>query len=328
MCMVDRTDRRTVIKAMGAGSIAAASGIAGCLDNLDEVGGGGGDDFVTIATGGTGGVYYTLGGGMADLWADELDLDTSVESTGGSVENGRLVGSEDTQVALMMENAIYDAQNAEGDFDEEIPLRALHGAYMNPTHVVVQDDLDVETFDDLEDHSVSIGDLGSATEMTASDIFEFYDMDYDDVDAREYSFDETTDAMIDDQLDAGMYSVGLPGPAVDELFTQADVRFIEFPDEDLEAMSEEWDHYEPHEIPADTYDGQDEPAPNPGVLNTIVVHENMDEEMANDLTTTIYENIERLADVHRAAEDFEEYARESPSEYHPGGEAALDDLGL
>ncbi|SEH13454.1 hypothetical protein SAMN04487967_1384 [Natronorubrum sediminis] len=322
--MVNSSDRRTFIKAVSAGSIAGMTGMAGCLD---EIGGGGGDDFVTIATGGTGGVYYTLGGGMADVWADELGLDTSVESTGGSVENGRLL-AEDTEVALMMENAIHDAIHAEGDFDEEIPLQALHGAYMNPTHVVVQEDLDVETFDDLEGHSVSIGDLGSATEMTASDIFEFYDMDYDDVDAREYSFDETTDAMIDDQLDAGMYSVGLPGPAVDELFTQADVTFVEFPEEDLEAMSEEWDHYEPHEIPADTYDGQDEAAPNPGVLNTVVVHEDMDEEMANDLTTTIYENIDRLADVHQAADDFEEYARESPTEYHPGGESALDDLDL
>ena len=316
------SDRRTFVKSVG--SIAAVAAVAGCLD---EVGGSGGEEFVTMATGGTGGVYYTLGGGMADVWADDLDLETSVESTGGSVENARLLGDE-VEVALMGESAIADAVNGEGDFEETVPLQALHGTYMNPTHVVVQADSDIETFEDLEGHAVSVGDLGSATETKAADIFEFYDMDYDDVDAHEYSFDETTDAMLDGHIDAGIYAIGIPGPSVDELFTQADVRFIDFPEQDLEAMSEELDYYQPHEIPAGTYDGQEEAAPNPAELNTVVVNEHMEEDLAADLTTSTLENVSQLADVHQSAESFEEFARESPTEYHPGAQSALDELGM
>jgi TRAP transporter TAXI family solute receptor len=326
--MGNHHDRRTFIKTLAVGATAAATGLAGCQDQIDQVGGGGGEDFVTIATGGTGGVYYVLGGGLADLWRGELDLETSAESTGASVENARLLESGDVQVALMLANAIDQAVEGEGDFDEPIPLQTLHGVYVNPTHLIVREDSDIETFEDIEGHSIGIGDLGSATELIARDLFEFYGMDYDDVDDRAYSFSENTDAMLDDQLDVGLYSFGLPGPAADELFTQADVRFIDFPEEDLEGLEEEYGYYSPNEIPADTYDGQDEPAPNPGAVNSLVAYEDLDEDMAYDLTTATFENLDSLADVHQVAEDFEEFARESHIEYNPGAESALDDLGL
>ncbi len=295
---------------------------------MDDLGGDDEGDFVTVATGGTGGVYYTLGGGMADVWANELGLDTSSESTGASVENGRLVNDGDVEVALMLSNAIEQAQNAEGDFEEEIPLRALFGAYTNPLHICYLEELEIEEFNDFEGSSMSIGDLGSATELIARDIFEFYDIDYDDIDEQDLSFAETTDSMIDGQIDAGFYSMGLPGPAVDELYTQADVEMFDFPEDEAEAISEEFGYYVPDEIPADTYDGQDEPITQPGAVNSVVVHEDMGDERAYDLTEAIFENIDSMIDVHPSAEHFEEFAGEATLEYHPGAEDALDDLGL
>lgn len=316
------TSRRSFLTAAGIGS---AASLAGCMDGL---GGGGDDQFVTIATGGTGGVYFAIGGGIADVWANELELDASSESTGASVENARLIDGGDVEVALMLSNAIEQALNAEGDFEEPIPLRALFGAYTNPLHVCHQGDMEVEDFTDFEGTSISIGDLGSATELIARDIFAYYDMDYDDVDAQELSFAETTDAMLDGHLDAGFYSMGLPGPAVDELTTQTDAEILNFSDEDAQGISDEFGYYIPDEIPAGTYDGQDDPITQPGAVNTCVVHEDMDEDLAYDLTTAVYENIDTLMDVHPSAGFFEEFAGQATLEYHPGAESALDDLGL
>jgi uncharacterized protein len=117
---VGSIDRRTLLAALGGGSIATT---AGCLDNLGDVGGGGGEEFVTIGTGGTGGVYYALGGGIADLLNEdeELDVDASAEATGASVENAQLLGDGEIDMALILGNSALLAVEGEGDFGAGSP---------------------------------------------------------------------------------------------------------------------------------------------------------------------------------------------------------------
>ena len=312
-------DRRSFIKAAG---VAGAVGLAGCSD--DD-----GEEFVTIGTGGTGGVYYPLGGGMADILNNsDLGVDATAESTGASVENCRLVGDGEMTMALALGNSVLLAVNGEGDFDEPVNLSAAFGAYQNATQVVVPEDSDVETLADLEGLDVSVGAPGSGTEVIAEELLEWYGITYDDINEERLSFAETADALMDGNIDAGFWSVAFPASSIEELASQRDVRLLDFPEDDLNAIDDEFEYYAPGVIPAGTYPGQDEDVHQPGVTNTMIVRSDMDEDFIHDITEAIYENLDTLANVHPAAEQFEETARAAPIDLHPGTERYFDEAGL
>jgi uncharacterized protein len=308
-------------------------GTAGCLENLEnynQVGGRRGDGFIAIGTGGTGGVYYILGGGIADLLnaSEELDVNASAEATGASVENAELLNREEIEMALVLDNTAIQAAEGLSPFDEQVPLQAAFGGYYNHTHVLVTEDSGIETLADLEGMTVSVGDPGSGTDIIAEELLDWYGLSYDDIDERQLAFDETADALIDNQIDAGFWSVGPPVSSVEEVYAQRDVELLDFPEDDLEELEAEFPYYVADVIPGGTYPGEEEDIANPTVVNTIAVHENMDEDLLYTIMEIIFENIETLEEIHHTAGDFEESARDSDIEYHPGAEAFLDDTGL
>lgn len=328
-------DRRTFLKA-SAGT-AAAVGLAGCSGGPagSDEGTEGGDDsgsetqFVTIGTGGTGGVYYPLGGGMANIMNKNLEnVEATAESTGASVENCRLVANGKMTMALALGNAVLLAVNGEGDFDEALDLKAAFGAYQNSTQVVTTKGSGIETIPDMEGKSISVGAPGSGTEVIAKELLSFYDLTYDDIDAQRLSFSETATAIQDGQVDAGFWSVAYPASSIQNLASQRDIAFVKFPEADLDEITSQWDYYAKGTIPAGTYDGVDEDVQVPGVTNTMVVKADMSEEQAYELTKVIYENLDSLAEVHPAANQFESTARAAPIELHPGSKKYFDEAGL
>jgi uncharacterized protein len=313
-------NRRTFLATTGS---AGAFGAAGCLDLGDDE-----DQFVTIGTGGTGGVYYILGGGIADLLNEEMEVDASAESTGASVENARGVGSEEMTMALALSNSVLLAVDGEGDFDEPEPLEAAFGAYVNHTQVVVPEDSEVETLADLEGMDVSVGAPGSGTEVIAQELLEWYGLSYDDINEERLAFDETADALLDDQIDAGFWSVGPPTSSIEEVASQRDIRILSFPEEDLSEIESEFDYYTAVTMEEETYPDQDYEVHNPGVVNAMIVNESADDDFVYDITETIYENLDSLADIHPVVDQFEETARDAPIDLHPGAESYFDDVGL
>ncbi|WP_336344843.1 TAXI family TRAP transporter solute-binding subunit [Halalkalicoccus ordinarius] len=324
-------DRRRFLTTAGA---AAFVGLAGCGGGGSGGGGGDGEDggetqFVTIGTGGTGGVYYPLGGGMADILNQNLEgVEASAESTGASVENCRLVANDEMTMALALGNSVLLAVNGEGDFDEALPLSAAFGAYQNATQVVVPADSPVETLADMEGLTVSVGAPGSGTEVIAEELLNFYDLTYDDIDEQRLSFSETASALQDGQIDAGFWSVAYPASSIQDLASQRDIRLIDFPDEEMEGITSEFDYYNAATVPGGTYEGVEEDVQVPGVTNTMIVREEMNEDSVHDIVQAIYENLDQLAEVHPAAEQFEETARDAPIDLHPGAEQYFDDAGL
>ena len=315
--------RRTVLKATGAAAAGGLTAMAGCL-------GDGAENFVTIGTGGTGGVYYILGGGIADLLNEHEDLgvDASAESTGASVENAREVGGGDMTMALALSNSVLLAVDGEGDFDEPEPLQSMFGAYVNHTQVVVPEDSEVETLADLEGLDVSVGAPGSGTEVIAEELLEWYGLSYDDINEERLAFDETADALIDGQIDAGFWSVGPPTSSIEEVASQRDIRLLSFPEDDLAEIDDEFPYYTSVTLEPETYPDQDYEVHNPGVVNTMVVNEDADEDLVYDITEIIYENLDDLADIHDVVDQFEDTARDAPIDLHPGSEAYFDDAGL
>ncbi|WP_336363318.1 TAXI family TRAP transporter solute-binding subunit [Halalkalicoccus salilacus] len=328
---LDDVDRRTFLATTGAATLVGLAGCGGGSGGGGDGGGGGGGDtqFVTIGTGGTGGVYYPLGGGMADILNQNLEgVEASAESTGASVENCRLVANEEMTMALALGNSVLLAVNGEGDFDEALPLSAAFGAYQNATQVVVPADSPVESLADMEGLTVSVGAPGSGTEVIAEELLNFYDITYDDIDEQRLSFSETASALQDGQIDAGFWSVAYPASSIQDLASQRDIRLIDFSDEEMEQITSEFDYYNAATVPGGTYNGVDEDVQVPGVTNTMIVREEMNEDSVYDIVKAIYENLDQLAEVHPAAEQFEDTARDAPIDLHPGAAQYFDEAGL
>src|ERR1044072_3391742 len=136
---------------------------------------------LSIATGGTGGVYYPLGGGMAAVLSKYVDgMQATAEVTGGSVANLQLIGTAKPYIALTMSDATLDAYKGEDKFKgKPVPVRTLMILYPNRMHVVTLDGTGIRRIADLKGKRVSTGSGGSATEVMAFRVIEAAGLDKD-----------------------------------------------------------------------------------------------------------------------------------------------------
>ncbi|PAU78317.1 TAXI family TRAP transporter solute-binding subunit [Halomonas salipaludis] len=278
---------------------------------------------LSIATGGTGGVYYPIGGGFAEMINDHIEgADATAEVTGASVENMGLIMRGDADLALALADTVYQAYNGTGDFEQRQieNIRALASVYPNAVQLVTLAESDIESLADLEGKRVSVGAPGSGTELNARALLEANGMSYDDFNPQRLNFNETADAIRDGDIDAGFWSVGPPTSSILNLAATRDIRLIGFSDEEIANAQEDEPVFAPYELAAGMYDGMDEAVQTIGIPNVLVVNSDMDEELAYELTKLLFEHTDELIAVHPAANDTTiEFTMEStPVPLHPG----------
>ncbi|WP_346795650.1 TAXI family TRAP transporter solute-binding subunit [Halomonas sp. Bachu 37] len=278
---------------------------------------------LSIATGGTGGVYYPIGGGFAEMINEHIEgADATAEVTGASVENMGLIMRGDADLALVLADTAYQAYNGSGDFEERQieNARALASVYPNAVQLVTLAESDIESLADLEGKRVSVGAPGSGTELNARALLESNGISYEDFTSQRLNFNETADAIRDGDIDAGFWSVGPPTSSILNLAATRDIRLIGFSDEEIANAREDEPVFARYELAAGMYDGMDEAVQTIGIPNVLVVNSDMDEELAYQLTKLLFENTDELIAVHPAANDTTvEFTMEStPIPLHPG----------
>ena len=182
---------------------------------------------IAIATGGTGGVYYPMGGGMANVLSKNLPgVNATARVTGGSVDNLKLIGSEQSEVALVMVDAALDALKGEDKFKgNPVEVRTLMVLYPNRMHVVSVEGTGINKMSDLKGKRVSTGSPGSATEVMAFRVIEAAGLDKDkDMTRERLGVAELTNAMKDRKIDAYFWVGGLPTAAVTDLGATPNVK--------------------------------------------------------------------------------------------------------
>ena len=293
-------------------ALAATLLLSACGGGESGGGSGGGEGAqaggpLTFATGGTGGVYYPYGGGIANLLSSELEGTTvTVQETNASVDNMQLLASGQAQLAFGLGDVVSDAANGQNTFTEPLPICSLGNIYNNFTHVFTTAATGINSIEDLRGKRVSPGAVGSASEVTADRIMQAAGLDPQaDIERAQLGVAETVAAIQDGTVDAGFWSGGLPTGAIVELANNADLVLIptaEYVDE----MAEQYgDYYFAEDIPANTYEGQTEASPQVVSPNILVVRDDMDEQLQQDITRTIFENKEQLLTVHPAAEELD-----------------------
>src|SRR6185503_5431378 len=254
---------------------------------------------LSIATGGTGGVYYPLGGGMAAVLSKYVDgMQATAEVTGGSVANLQLIGTAKPYIALTMSDATLDAYKGEDKFkDKPVPVRTLMILYPNRMHVVTIDGTGIRRMGDLKGKRVSTGSGGSATEVMAFRVIEAAGLDKDkDMRRERLGVAESVNALKDRKIDAFFWVGGLPTAAVTDLASTPGVK-IKMIDHDnlVAAMNKKYGNlYVQDRIPKDTYRGMEADNKQATVMNLLVAHQNMDEKTAYNIVKAVFEHVEEL----------------------------------
>ncbi len=292
--------------------------------------GGGGSGLtvrLSIATGGTGGVYYPYGGGLAKVISDNVDgVEATAEVTAGTVDNLKFLGARSADLAFALADSLDDAANQRGAFADfgAVPMRALAVLYDNYNHLVSVTSTDIETVGDLRGRVVSTGAPGSGTEISAFRILEASGVDPDaDITKQSLSAAASVDAIKDDKIDAFFFSGGLPTGAILDLASTPGRTIKVVPNgETLEVLQAEFGSLVYHNapIPPSTYPGMEETVTVVAVSNVLVVHPDIDEQLAYDLTRVLFDHHDELAAVHPMAAvlTLESAIVGSPIPFHDG----------
>ena len=291
---------------------------------------------IAIATGGTGGVYYPLGGGMANVLSKYVPgYAATARVTGGSVDNLKLIGSKQSEVALVMVDAALDALKGDDKFKgNPVEVRTLMVLYPNRMHVVTVEGRGIEKMSDLKGKRVSTGSPGSATEVMAFRVIEGAGLDKDkDMKRERLGVAESTNAIKDGKIDAYFWVGGLPTAAVTDLGASPGIK-IKLIDhtEAVDAMNKKYgDIYTTGVIPAKTYPGQDKDNKITIVQNILVANASLPDKVAYDIVKTFIEKRDELVAVHGEAKSIElanQAPKNSPIPWHPGATKYFTEKGV
>ena len=288
---------------------------------------------ISIATGGTGGVYYPLGGGMANLLSKALPgYVASARVTGGSVANCQLVGSKQAEMALSQVDAAYDAIKGIEKFTSgALPIRKLMVLYPNRMHVVSVEGRGVTKMADLKGKRVSTGSPGSATEVFAFRCIEMAGLDKDkDMRRERLGVAESTNAVKDGKIDAYFWVGGLPTAAVTDLGATPNTKIVMIDTADLvpKMNAKYYDLYTTDTIKAKTYPGQDKDNPVAVIQNILIAHESMPDQTAYDIVKTFMEKQADLVAVHSEAQSITiANQKNGPIQWHPGALKYMKEKG-
>jgi uncharacterized protein len=261
---------------------------------------------LAIATGGTGGVYYPLGGGFGNIIGKELPgVVATAQVTGGSVANLQLIGSGKADLCFTQVDAAWDAVNGLDKFASgKLPIRALAVMYPNYMHVVTVEGTGIDKVEDLKGKRVSTGSPGSATEVFAFRVIEAAGLDKDkDMKRERLGVAESVNAVKDKKIDAFFFVVGLPTSSITDLAATPNTK-IKLLDhaQYLDKMLAKYGNiYAAGSIPKTTYAGMDADAKGITVWNIMAVNASTDEQLAYDLTRLMLEKQNDLALVHKEA---------------------------
>lgn len=289
-------------------------------------------DFINVLTGGTSGVYYPLGAGLANIYGEKIDgVRTQVQSTKASVENMNLIQAGRGEIALALGDTVAAAWagDEEAGFPAKLDqLRGIAAIYPNYIQIVASKESKITEFAELKGASLSVGAPASGTELNSRAIFAAMDMSYDDLGKVEYlPFAESVELIKNRQLDATLQSAGLGVASIRDLASSLPITMVAVPAEVAESLGAP---YIAATIPAGTYDGQDADVPTVAISNYLVTNAGVSDDLAYAMTKELFENLDTLEASHQAAKliKLENALNGMPIPLHPGAERYYREQGL
>jgi uncharacterized protein len=287
---------------------------------------------MSLATGGTAGTYYPYGGAMAALWSRHIqNVQVTAETTGASVENVRLLGSGQVELALVQNDIVdYAANGTEMFKDQRVDnIRAIAALYPELLQWVVAPN--INSIEDLRGQAFVVGPAGSGTEANTRQVLEANGMGFDDLGRTvRLSFAEAANAMRDRQVQGFAVTGGVPTSAIVDVATTLDVRILGIDGEAAQKVIDRYPFFVEATIPSGAYRGVDQDIETVAVQAILVATEDMDADVVYWITKVLAEQQEELAQAHAKGRDLsrDTMTRGITIPFHEGAERYYEDAGI
>jgi len=283
-----------------------------------------------MATGGTAGTYYPLGGAMAAVINDNTNMQFTIEATGASAANIRHLEAGDAHVALAQNDVMYFAFNAVEIWEEHEPvpsLATLMTLYPETVQIVVLADSGIYSVEDLAGNRVSVGAVGSGVMANARQVLAAHGLSFDDITEFNLGFGDSANEMRDGNLDAFFVTAATPNPAIMELATARDLRILSIDDERAAALMADFPFYSRVTVTSDDYSWLAEPVYTLAVMATLVATVDLDEQLAYDIVKALIENSADIGHARGADISVENAVQSISVEFHPGARRFFEEIG-
>jgi len=288
--------------------------------------------FIGIGTGGTGGIYYPYGGGVAEIWSKYVpDIQAVAEVTGASVENVKLADKGETVIGEVMGDVADAGFNGLGKFKgKKHDILSMAVMYPNLLQVVTLKNSGITNIEQVKGKRISSGSPGSGTNFMAEAVLKAVGIPLDSFKDSRLSFTETANALRDGTIDVGFWSVGPGTSSILDLATTHDIVIIPITPEQTQKVLAANDTYASVDLAGGVYRGVDKPVPTIGVWNVMICQKSLAEDMVYKLVAALYEHNDYLRKIHPSAAYTtpENAVKYSPIPLHPGTVKYLKENGI
>ena len=261
--------------------------------------------YLSLGTGGVTGVYYPLGGAIANLITQKIPgYSCTAESTGGAVENAMLIYKDKIDIGFVDASSAYNAPRKKGAFaNEDVKnLRGLVSVYPEAVQVVTLDK-NIKTINDLKGKKVAVGSPGSGTEVMAKDLLNLYGITYNDIKEDFLGFGDASSGLKDKTLDAAFIWAGVPTSGIMELGTQHKVRLLNFSADMVKKLKNSHPFCVPVSITSKQYGSLMEDITTIAIPATLQCRAALSDEFVYDFLTVLFDNLPQIAGAHARGGD-------------------------
>jgi len=286
--------------------------------------------FVNVATGGTAGTYFPLGGAFAEIWNKNIKgINATAQSTGASTANVNMLKEGKVEVIFVQNDIAYYAATGTEMFKDAKyeEIRGLVTLYPETIQIVARADKGIAAIADLKGKKIAVGAAGSGTVANARQILEAADIAFEDIKAQYLSFAEAANNIKDGNIDAAFLTAGYPTAAVQDIAAQQDIVIVQVDDVIAAKLIEKYPFYTKQTIPANTYKGVATDSPTVAVKAMLAVSSKMKDNLAYQMVKTLYANSERVKAAHKVGEQItKDSGKEGmPIKLHTGAERAFNE---
>jgi TRAP transporter TAXI family solute receptor len=285
----------------------------------------GGKVFLNIATGGTAGTYFPLGGAMAEIINKNVaDVNATAVTSGASVANINMLATDEVQMAFVQNDIAFYAYSGVEMFKDkqQANVRAVATLYNETIQIVTLASSGVKRLSDLKGKRVAVGAAGSGAEVNARQVLEATGLTYKDISPQYLSFAEAANGLRDGNTDVAFLTAGAPTAAVRDVAAQKDVVIVPVPKDIADKLIAKYPFYVRVKIPKDTYSKQTAEVDTVTVKSILVANASLDEALVYNVTKAIFTNLDRLAQAHAQGKNITKAtALEGlPIPVHPGAD--------
>jgi len=283
---------------------------------------------LAMGTGSTGGTFYPLGAAIAKVVGDRSNVKITIQSTGASVENMRLLGKKEIQLGMASSSIVDDAYNGKEMFESPIKnVRAIGYLYADIVQVFTMADSAINSIADFKGKKIGVGPAGSANEFVTRDLMSMYGLTFNDITAVKAPFDQMGDQFKDRQLDAAVFQVDIPNSTIQDISLTKSLKFLPV---DADKVVAKFPFYAKYTIKSGAYKGVTAPVEAIEIPALLIAQDSLDTDAVYQITKTMYEGTKDIAAIYATgAEILPENSQKGVSiPLHPGAEKYYKEKGI